>query len=125
MNRYIAIALIISGIVHLAPAVGVLGAPKLQSLYGVMLDDPDLVVLMRHRAVLFGLIGGFALIAAFKTSLQLPALVISTVSVVAFLAIAWPATALNAPLLRVFRIDVALAVILLPALALNLLREFR
>ena len=46
--------------------VGVLGAERLNQLYGIDASEPNLAVLMRHRAVLFGLLGGFFVLAAFK-----------------------------------------------------------
>ncbi|WP_211163693.1 hypothetical protein [Azoarcus taiwanensis] len=50
---------IIVGIIHLLPLAGVLGADRLASLYGIAFDEPKTVIPMRHRAVLFGLLGDF------------------------------------------------------------------
>ena len=61
--------LIVVGVIHLLPLSGVLGGAQLFSLYGVPVDDPNLEILMRHRAVLFGLLGVFLVYAAFKPSL--------------------------------------------------------
>ena len=53
------LALLIAGAIHLLPLSGVTGAAALERLYGVAVDSPDLALLLRHRAVLFGLLGGF------------------------------------------------------------------
>eukprot|EP01031_Cornospumella_fuschlensis_P027694 gene27694-33448_t len=47
------------GVIHLLPVSGAMGASALQSLYGVSLADPNLILLMRHRASMFGIIGVF------------------------------------------------------------------
>ena len=52
--RYLtAAALVVVGVIHLLPPAGVLGKAQLETLYGVPLQDANLVILMRHRAVLF------------------------------------------------------------------------
>jgi hypothetical protein len=80
--------LLIVGIIHLLPLSGVLSANRLQMLYGIAVEDPNLEILMRHRAVLFGLLGAFLIAAAFLPSLQLAALAAGFVSVVSFLYLA-------------------------------------
>ena len=64
-RRILATCLIVVGIIHLLPLTGVAGPGRLQALYGVAITDPDLVVLMRHRAVLFGILGAYCVLAAF------------------------------------------------------------
>ena len=80
--------LLIVGIIHLLPLSGVLSANRLHMLYGIVVEDPNLEILMRHRAVLFGLLGAFLIAAAFLPSLQLAALVAGFASVVSFLYLA-------------------------------------
>ena len=113
MRLIIAAALIVAGIIHLLPLSGVLGSSKLAALYGLNFDEPNLALLMRHRAVLFGLLGVFLLIAAFRPAWQLAALLAGLVSVAAFLALAWSGPGYNAPIARVVVADgIALACLL-------------
>ena len=89
MRYLISVSLIITGIIHLLPISGVLGADKLAMLYGTAFDDPNLAILMRHRAVLFGLLGTLFVVAAFKPTFQPLAFVFGFVSVLSFLWLAW------------------------------------
>ena len=57
-------------------------------MYGVAVNDPGLSILLKHRAVLFGLLGGFILYAAFVPKYQMMAFVLGFISMVAFLVIA-------------------------------------
>src|SRR5690606_4009073 len=70
MARAITALLILVGIIHLLPLSGILGAERLAALYGIAVHGPDLEILMRHRAVLFGLLGSLLVYAAFKPPLQ-------------------------------------------------------
>lgn len=70
MRYLISAMLVIVGVIHLLPASGILSADRLTALYGISFSDPGLVILMRHRAVLFGLLGGFLLVAAFQPRLR-------------------------------------------------------
>jgi len=67
MRYLISVMLVVVAIIHLLPLPGVLGSERLAALYGLSFDDPNLQILMRHRAVLFGLLGVFIMIAAFRT----------------------------------------------------------
>ena len=113
--RYLASAmLIVVGIIHLLPLSGVLGSEQLAALYGLSFNEPNLAILMRHRAVLFGLIGLLFLFAAFRPSFQTVAFIAGFVSVVSFLWLAWSVGDYNAQVARVFMADiVALACLII------------
>jgi len=84
MRFIISAVLLIVGIIHLLPLSGALSLKRLQMLYGIAIVEPSLEILMRHRAVLFGLLGAFLVAAAFFPSLQLTALAAGFVSVASF-----------------------------------------
>jgi hypothetical protein len=69
--RTVTTALILSaGVVNLLPAIGAFSAGRLQSLYGVVIEDPNLAILMRHRAVLFAIVGALLVASAFHPALR-------------------------------------------------------
>jgi len=103
-------------LIHLLPLAGVLGGTRIEALYGVQLADPNLVILMRHRAVLFGLLGLYFALAAFRPSLQPIAFVAGGASVVSFLYLAWSVGGYNAQVQRVFTADVVALVCLIVGL---------
>lgn len=103
-------ALVIVGVVHLVPLMGVMGAASLERLYGVRIEDANLLLMMRHRALLFGLLGAYLVTAAFRPAWQGPSLLIAWGSVLGFVLLA--PSGLNASLLRVWRIDLALLLLL-------------
>ncbi|MEE2652761.1 MAG: phosphopantetheine adenylyltransferase [Pseudomonadota bacterium] len=112
--------LVLVGIIHLLPVAGVLGADRLAALYGIALSEPNIEILMRHRAILFGLLGLFLVYAAFQPSLQTLAIVAGLVSVVSFIAIAWSVGGYNEPVRKVVIADVIAAVALIVAGVINL-----
>ena len=111
--RYVVSAmLVIVGVIHLLPLSGVLGAERLSALYGISVAEPNLALLMRHRAMLFGMLGVFLVLSAFRSNLQPVAFAGGLVSVASFLLLAWPVANLNAEVSRVFYVDVAALVCL-------------
>ena len=114
MRTLASVTLIIVGIIHLLPLSGVLGRRRLRALYGLPISDPNLELLLRHRAVLFGLLGLFFLLAAFQPQYQPVAFVAGFISVISFLWLALSVGDYNAHLARVFRADgVALACLII------------
>ncbi len=110
--------LVIVGIIHLLPATGAGGVSRLAALYGITAADPNLEILMRHRAILFGLLGAYLIYAAFRPALQPLALVAGFVSVVSFLWLAYSVGQFNEQLSRVVVADV-LAMVCLGVAALG------
>ena len=106
MRYLISAMLIVVAVIHLLPVSGVLGGERLAALYGISFDEPNLAILMRHRAVLFGILGVFFLLAAFQSQDQTAAFIVGFVSVVSFLGLAWSVGAYNAQVARVFLADI-------------------
>ncbi len=105
-------ALVVVAVIHLLPLTGALGAPQLTSLYGLTFGDPNEILLMRHRAVLFGILGTFLLVAAFRPAFQMAAFLGGFVSVGSFLWLSRSAGDYNPSVARVVTADwVALAVL--------------
>lgn len=97
--------LLVAAVIHLLPLVGVLGAERLRSLYGIPVEGADLAILLRHRAVLFGLLGAFLALSAFRPGLHGLGLAAGFTSVVTFLVLAWATPGYNAALARVVVAD--------------------
>lgn len=113
MKYLVSAMLVLVGVIHLLPLSGVLGSERLASLYGLKFNEPNLEILMRHRAVLFGLLGAFMVFAAFKPAYQTVAFVGGFISVVSFLYLSWAVGGYNEQLGRVFVADVVALVCLI------------
>jgi hypothetical protein len=118
MQKTITVLLIVVGIIHLLPLGGVLGAERLAALYGLSFEEPNLVILMRHRAILFGILGLFFVYAAFQPALQPLAFVAGFISVISFLGIAWSVGGYNEAIRKVILADLLAAACLLAAVIL-------
>lgn len=106
MRYLVSAMLVIVGVIHLLPLSGMLGSERLATLYGLRFDEPNLEILMRHRAVLFGLLGAMFIFAAFRPAWQTAAYVAGLVSVGSFLYLAWSVGGYNQQVARVFLADV-------------------
>ena len=116
MQKLISAMLLIVAVIHLLPVVGVIGSSRLSTLYGIDLSEPNLAILMRHRAVLFGLLGAFFVLAAFRPELQPAAFVAAFISIVSFMLLAWLTGGYNARVARIFAGDVVALVALIVAI---------
>jgi hypothetical protein len=123
-TKLIALMLLIVAIIHLVPLVGVLGTERLATLYGLDFSEANLSILMRHRAVLFGLLGAFFVYAAFKPSVQPIAFVAGFISVISFLWLVWSSDGSNALLGKVATADVIALVCLVIGTGLFVYRAY-
>ncbi|MFM0302942.1 phosphopantetheine adenylyltransferase [Paraburkholderia sediminicola] len=113
MKYLIVVSLVFAGVIHLLPLSGALGASRLASLYGIAVEEPNLAVLMRHRAVLFGLLGAFLIYSAFNAAMQPVGFAAGAISICAFLWLAWSTGHLNMHLGRVVIVDVVALMLLI------------
>ena len=121
MEWYTRAVLVAAGLVHLLPVAGLFGARALDRLYGTAIDDPDLLLMLRHRALLFGLLGTGLLAAVALPSLRTALLIAGLASTTGFCLLAWPFDHVGPALRRVAVIDLPL----IPALALALYLQLR
>lgn len=112
MKHLVPFVLLAVAAIHALPLLGVLGAAQLSRLYGLTVDDPNLELALRHRAVLFGLLATFLGFAAFKPGWHRMALLAGCVSVSSFLVLAVLVGDYNRAMATVVRVD-AVALLLL------------
>lgn len=111
--------LITIAIIHLLPIAGFGGASQLESLYGVSVNSADLELLMRHRAVLFGILGSVFAYAAFVPKYQNLAFVMTAISLLSFFYLFLETGTANAAISRVAMVDVLALICLLLAVVLR------
>ena len=108
----IRIAFASAGVIHLLPLAGLLGRPMLERAYGIHLGEgQDLVILMQHRALLFGLLAAACLLAVGMTEWRLPAGLAALASMLGFVLLsAWQAH--GVAIAKVMWIDLGAALLL-------------
>lgn len=99
------LGLVITAVIHLLPLLGLRSAARLEQLYGMPFADDDLVLLMRHRALLFGLLGALCLAAIARAELVPAALIGGWISVTGFLGLAGAGSRRRREIRRVIRVD--------------------
>jgi hypothetical protein len=118
MRYVVPSVLLVVAAIHALPVIGILGASQLSRLYGLPVNDANLELVLRHRALLFGLLAAFLGYAAFKPELHRLALVAGVASVSSFLVLAALVGPYNQAIATVVRVDwVALALLVLAAAA--------
>jgi hypothetical protein len=96
---------LVAAVINFAPVLGLSSPERMGPFYGVDLGDANLQILMRHRAMLFGLVGGLLFVAAFHPPLRTLGYVVGFSSMVSFLLVAWLVGGYNAEIQRVIVID--------------------
>jgi hypothetical protein len=98
VRRALQASLLVAGLIHFLPITGVLGADRLTSMYGLSFTDPNLAILMRHRAIMLGLLGGFVLYAAFRPAMRVQAITLGAMSLASLVALARSTGGITSPL---------------------------
>jgi hypothetical protein len=107
MDVIVAILFGIAAFVNLAPVVGFLSNDRIESLYSVEIREPNLAILMRHRALLFGTVGAVLLAAVFHPPLRGLAGAMGLFSMLSYVALVLSVGESNTSLRRIMWIDVA------------------
>lgn len=112
MNKIYLFLLFLVGVINFLPIIGVLSLDKINRTYGLTVSDNNLAILLHHRALLFGLIGGFVIYSVFNPHYQVAAIILAAISMVGYLYFFWSIGDSNSELLKVAQIDI-LGIVLL------------
>ena len=119
MGKAITFCLVVVGLINFVPILGVISAQKLESAYSVAITGNDLAILMRHRALMFGILGAFILYAAFNSLYQPAAIIMAGASMVGFAILVLATGGYNEAIGKVFIVDIVGIVFLVAAVILK------
>jgi hypothetical protein len=87
MSKLITVCLVIVGLINFVPVLAIISVQKLEEAYSISLISRDLIILMKHRALLFGILGGFILYSAFVPVHQRPAVIMAAISMIGYVVL--------------------------------------
>lgn len=103
--------LLLAALVHVLPIAGLVRR-RLPALYGIAPPDDGTALLLRHRAISFGLLAALLAAGAFVPSLDRVARAAGVTSAASFVVLAWPWGRLSPSLRRVVVADLVAIVAL-------------
>jgi hypothetical protein len=119
LDKIASIILFIVGIINILPIIVFFDSTKTAKLYGVPIEGESLIILMRHRGVLLGLVGLTLIFAVFKPEFRVFAIAIALISKLAFIFLTFTASSYTAEIRQVALIDVGAIVLLLAVLGIH------
>jgi hypothetical protein len=125
LSKLSVVLLFVVGLINFLPLIGVLSGAKIAQTYAVELASNDLIILMRHRALLFGLVGGFVLYSIFEPQFQTAALTMAGISMLGFLVIMYSVGGYNASINKVAMVDIVGIVCLILVIILKVVKSVK
>jgi heme A synthase len=108
------ITLFIAGVINLLPSILAFLPDKISKSYGIDVPNANYELLLRHRAILFALIGGLMIFSAVTKKYYEISTLVGLVSMVSFVLLYFLiGKGINAELNKVMFIDIVAIVILL------------
>ena len=121
-DKITSIILFIVGTINLLPVIVFFDSSKTAKLYGVPIEGESLIILMRHRGVLLGLVSLALIFAVFKPEFRIFAVGIALISKLAFIFLTFTASNYTAEVRQVALIDVGAIVLLVAVLGIHFWR---
>ncbi len=113
MELIFRICLFIAGIINFLPSFIAFLPSKIAQSYGIELPDQNFELLLRHRGILFGIVGGIMLYSVFTKKYYDLATLIGLISMVSFLILFCLSKGeINKELTLVMKVDAAAILIL-------------
>lgn len=119
MEIFFRITLLIAGIINAIPVLIAFLPAKITDSYGITIPDANYELLLRHRAVLLGIVGGLMIYSAMTKRYYDLAASVGLISMVSFLTLYFMVDEpINAALTNVMKIDVFAILLLVIGLLL-------
>jgi hypothetical protein len=113
MELIFRITLFIAGVINLLPSVLAFLPDKISKSYGIEIPNENYELLLRHRAILFGIIGGLMMYSAVAKKHYEVSTFIGLISMVSFIVLFFLiGKDINSDLKKVMTIDIVGTVIL-------------
>ncbi|MBL8949269.1 MAG: phosphopantetheine adenylyltransferase [Myxococcaceae bacterium] len=119
MTYVVPALVVVASLVQFPPLAG-LSTAALPKLYGIAPPDPTLALLLRHRAVLLGLVGAVLIAGAVHPAWLPLALAVGLTSKLSYLALFALTKERNAHVTRVARVDAVSSALLVVATVVTL-----
>jgi len=114
MELIFRICLFIAGVINFLPSILAFIPSKISTSYGVEISNSNYELLLRHRAVMFGIIGGIMIYSAITKRNYSMAVLIGLISMISFFILyKLQSGEINPELNKVMKIDVAGIIILI------------
>ena len=117
-ERTITGLMLVVALIHLLPISGFFGIERLTSLYDVEINGANMEILMRHRAILFGILGGFLAYAAFRPAMQPIAFLAAFISLSSFFYLTLSVSGFSEAIRKIIIADIVASVCLVGAIVL-------
>lgn len=106
------ITLFIAGLINLIPTILAFIPDKIAKSYGIEVPNVNYELVLRHRAVLLGLVGAFMIYSAFTKKYYEASTIMGFISMIAFIVLFYLIGNINPELKKVMIIDVVATIIL-------------
>jgi heme A synthase len=124
MELIFRIALFIAGLINLLPALLAFLPDKISNSYGIDIPNSNYELLLRHRAILFGIIGGLMIFSAIVKKHYEISTIAGLISMLSFILLYFLIDkGINSELKKVMMIDIVATAILCIGLILFLLKS--
>jgi len=122
-ERTITGLMLVVALIHLLPISGFFGVERLTSLYDVEIHGANMEILMRHRAILFGILGGFLAYAAFRPAIQPIAFLAAFISLSSFIYLTLSVSGFSEAIRKIVIADIVASVCLVGAIVLYVMKS--
>ena len=113
MEMIFRITLLIAGGINILPAILAFLPEKISKSYGIEVPNVNFELLLRHRAVLFAIVGGLMIYSAISKKYYSISVTVGLVSMISFIMLYFLINGVNPELKKVMKIDLVATIVLI------------